>query len=52
MATLLSISVPGVLTPIISLIFGVVILIFPKILNYAIGIYLLLIGIIGMFGLF
>ena len=48
---LLSISVPGGLAPILSVIFGVIILIFPKILNYAIGIYLILIGIIGLLGI-
>ncbi|MBS3146897.1 DUF3096 domain-containing protein [Candidatus Woesearchaeota archaeon] len=48
---LLSIAVPSGLTPILSLIFGVIVLIFPKILNYAIGIYLILVGIIGILGI-
>ena len=36
------------LTPIVSLIAGVLILIFPKILNYVIAIYLIIIGILGL----
>lgn len=35
------------LEPIISILAGIIILIAPKILNYTIGIYLLLMGIIG-----
>jgi hypothetical protein len=38
------------LTPIVSLIAGVLILIFPKILNYVIAIYLIIIGILGLVG--
>ncbi|KAB2832793.1 MAG: DUF3096 domain-containing protein [Candidatus Dadabacteria bacterium] len=38
------------LTPIVSLIAGVLILIFPKILNYVIAIYLIVIGILGLVG--
>jgi hypothetical protein len=34
--------------PITSLIAGIVILIFPKILNYVIAIYLIIIGILGI----
>jgi uncharacterized membrane protein HdeD (DUF308 family) len=33
---------------IISLIFGIIVMIFPKILNYLIGIYLIVIGIIAL----
>jgi len=36
------------LTPITSLLFGVLILIFPKFLNYLIAGYLILMGIIGL----
>lgn len=38
--------------PIISLIFGVLILIFPRLLNYIVGIYLLIIGILGLINYF
>ncbi len=35
------------LTPVVSLIAGILILIFPKILNYVIAIYLIIVGILG-----
>lgn len=35
------------LEPIISIVAGVIVLLFPKILNYIIGVYLLVIGILG-----
>jgi len=35
--------------PLIALIFGILILIVPRILNYLIAIYLILIGILGLF---
>lgn len=38
--------------PIIALIAGILILIFPAILNYIVAIYLILIGIIGIIGTF
>lgn len=37
------------LTPIISLIAGILILIVPRLLNYVVAIYLILVGIIGLF---
>ena len=37
-------------SPIIALIAGILILIFPRILNYVVAIYLILIGLIGIFG--
>jgi hypothetical protein len=37
------------LTPLISLIAGVVILIMPRLLNYIVAIYLIVIGLIGIF---
>lgn len=37
-----------VLSPLIALIFGVLILFVPRLLNYLIAIYLILIGIIGL----
>ncbi|MBI2658044.1 DUF3096 domain-containing protein [Candidatus Woesearchaeota archaeon] len=42
----------GLLSPIASLVFGVLILIFPKILNYLVGIYLIVIGLIGILSAF
>jgi len=38
----------GLLGPIASLVFGILILMFPKILNYLVGIYLIVVGIIGI----
>jgi len=39
------------LGPLISLIAGILILIMPKLLNYIVAIYLILMGLIGIFGL-
>lgn len=36
------------LSPLASLVFGVLILIFPKFLNYLIAMYLIIIGIVGL----
>jgi hypothetical protein len=38
------------LTPLISLIAGILILIMPKLLNFIVAIYLIMIGLIGLFG--
>ncbi|MEO8345012.1 MAG: DUF3096 domain-containing protein [Betaproteobacteria bacterium] len=38
------------LAPIISLIAGILILIVPRLLNYIVAIYLIVIGLIGLFG--
>ncbi|RPJ03827.1 MAG: DUF3096 domain-containing protein [Deltaproteobacteria bacterium] len=38
------------LAPLISLIAGILILVVPRLLNYIVAIYLILIGLIGMFG--
>jgi len=35
-----------------SLIFGVIVMIFPKILNYLVGIYLIIIGIMALIAYF
>lgn len=37
------------LTPIVSLIAGILILIVPRLLNYIIAIYLIFIGLVGLF---
>ena len=39
------------LVPLISLIAGILILIRPKLLNYIVAIYLIVVGVIGLFGL-
>ncbi|HEY2929127.1 DUF3096 domain-containing protein [Piscinibacter sp.] len=38
------------LTPLVSLLAGILILVMPKLLNYIVAVYLLLIGLIGLFG--
>jgi hypothetical protein len=38
------------LAPIISLIAGILILVVPRLLNYIVAIYLIAIGLIGLFG--
>lgn len=38
------------LAPLISLIAGILILIVPRLLNYIVAIYLIVIGLIGLFG--
>jgi hypothetical protein len=36
--------------PLVSLLAGVLILVMPKLLNYIVAIYLIVIGLIGLFG--
>ncbi|MHB8257209.1 MAG: DUF3096 domain-containing protein [Acidiferrobacterales bacterium] len=36
--------------PLVSLIAGVLILIMPRLLNYIVAVYLIIIGLIGLFG--
>lgn len=38
------------LTPLVSLIAGILILIMPRLLNYIVAFYLIVIGVIGLFG--
>ena len=38
------------LTPLISLVAGILILVMPKLLNYIVAIYLIAIGVIGLMG--
>ncbi len=38
-----------IIQPLIALVAGVVILVAPKILNYVIALYLILVGLIGLF---
>lgn len=37
-------------SPVVSLIAGILILIFPRLLNYIVAIYLIIIGLMGIFG--
>jgi len=39
-----------VIGPLVSLIAGILILIMPKLLNYIVAIYLIVIGLLGLFG--
>ncbi|WP_409524988.1 DUF3096 domain-containing protein [Nitrincola sp. MINF-07-Sa-05] len=39
------------LTPLISLIAGILILLVPRLLNYIVAIYLIVIGVVGLFGM-
>jgi len=38
------------LAPVVSLIAGILILVMPRLLNFIVAIYLILIGLIGLFG--
>ena len=38
------------LAPVVSLIAGILILLIPRLLNYIVAIYLIVIGLIGLFG--
>jgi len=38
------------LVPLVSLIAGILILIIPRLLNYIVAIYLILVGLVGLFG--
>ena len=40
----------GVISPFIALLAGILILIIPRLLNYIVAIYLILVGLIGLFG--
>jgi hypothetical protein len=38
------------LVPIVSLIAGILILVMPKLLNFIVAIYLIVVGLVGLFG--
>ncbi|MDB6101647.1 MAG: hypothetical protein JWO52_1646 [Gammaproteobacteria bacterium] len=38
------------ITPLVSLIAGILILVVPRLLNYIVAIYLIVIGLLGLFG--
>lgn len=42
---------PVLLQPIVALIAGILILLVPRILNYVVALYLIVIGLVGLFGL-
>jgi hypothetical protein len=39
------------LGPLVSLIAGILILVMPRLLNYIVALYLIIIGVIGLFGM-
>jgi hypothetical protein len=41
-----------IISPIVALIFGILILIVPRLLNYLVAIYLIIVGILGILGVF
>jgi len=43
------IAITGLVAGVIAVIFGIVVLIFPKILNYLVGAFLIIIGAIAIF---
>jgi hypothetical protein len=45
-----SMNINLTLAPLVSLIAGILILIMPRLLNYIVAIYLIVIGLIGLFG--
>jgi len=51
---MLAITLPvlGLWMGIASIIFGIIVMIFPKILNYLVGIYLIIIGVMALIAYF
>ena len=45
-----SMNIQTSLTPLISLVAGILILVMPRLLNYIVAIYLIVIGIVGLVG--
>lgn len=37
-----------VLTPLVALVFGILILLLPRLLNYLVAIYLIVVGVVGL----
>lgn len=44
-------NLPLILTPLISLIAGILILIMPRLLSIIVAVYLIAVGLIGLFGM-
>ncbi len=42
------VELTGVIAPIISIVFGILILIFPRILNYLVASYFIIAGVVGL----
>ncbi len=40
------------ISPIVALIAGILILVFPQLLNFIVAVYLIIIGLVGLFGAF
>ncbi|HEX6833574.1 MAG TPA: DUF3096 domain-containing protein [Rudaea sp.] len=47
----MTISIHPALAPLIALIAGILILFVPRLLNYVVAIYLILIGVLGLMGM-
>ena len=43
-------NLPLILTPLISLVAGILILIMPRLLSMIVAVYLIVVGLIGLFG--
>jgi hypothetical protein len=46
----MSMNISLALAPLVALIAGILILIMPRLLNYIVAIYLIVIGLLGLFG--
>jgi hypothetical protein len=46
----MNIAIHPAVAPLIALIAGILILLVPRILNYVVALYLILIGLLGLFG--
>jgi hypothetical protein len=46
----LSMNINVSLAPLVALIAGILILVVPRLLNYIVALYLIIIGVIGLFG--
>lgn len=44
-------NLPLILTPILSILAGILILIMPRLLSMIVAIYLIVVGVIGLFGM-
>jgi hypothetical protein len=44
------VNIHASLTPLISLVAGILILVMPKLLNYIVAVYLIVIGLVGLVG--
>ncbi len=42
--------IPGMLMPLLTIIFGLIMIFFPRLVAFIIGVYLVLVGLIGILG--